>query len=137
MKNIFKFLIILFITISLFGINSKQADAYSICSSGQTRCAHTFLFYGTDKVKSTNSVWFSKNEQIWWSWSNESPGIFHTNIAIYNGTTKIYGYHSIPHGGLDGGYLPAPSSGYYHLVALCSDGKGEKRCEGGGKIFYQ
>mgnify|MGYP005611752529 FL=1 len=131
MKKIIKFLIMFLLVISFSSINSKQANADS-CSSGQTRCADTSLLYGVDKISSTNARFFVKGERIWFSWSNVSPGIFHTNIAIYNGTTKVYGYHSIPSLGSDYGYIPAPYSGSFHLVALCSDGLGETRCKGEG-----
>lgn len=137
MKFLLKSVLVFLLAFAFFNVNLKQADAYSICSASETRCAHTFLFYNKDKSSSTNTVYFSKGETIWFSWSNESPGIFHTNVAVYKGTKQITtGYKSIPSLGLDGGNVSAPESGYYHLVALCSAGD-QNRCEGGGKIFYQ
>lgn len=136
MKYLFKSLLIFFLVISFFNFNLQQADAYSICGSSETRCAHTFLFYKLDKSSYTKNVYFSKGQTIWYSWENESPGIFHTNVAVFSGTTQITKFKSIPSLGIDGGYVTAPSSGYYNLYAYCSDGS-QNRCEGGGKIFYQ
>lgn len=135
MKKHFKYLLLF--SMLMFGYNFQidQANAAFSCSPSISQCSDAKLTYGGSKTVFSSSVYFSKGENIFYSWQNDSPGIFHVAFYVVKGNEKVSDtlYANSSPSSYDYGYFPAPESGFYTLYALCKGGE-DNRCQGGGTI---
>lgn len=133
MKKYFKFLLLSFVLIFSFNFQIDRANAAYSCDSSSVKCADATLSYGKTEHVFSSSVYYSKGEEIIYSWENDSPGIFHVAFYIVRGNEKVSPTVYAPSLGDNYGTYPVSESGWYSLYALCNGGT-DNRCQGGGRI---
>ena len=109
-----------------------RADAAYSCGS-LSRCEDVTLKYGGAEYAASGTVYFTKGEQVSYSWDNDSPGIMQVEFYISKDGKQVSSSLLAPRYGNNFSTFLIPSNGYYYLFAAC-DGGNDDRCQGGGMI---